>query len=354
MVYKTKHFIIYLMGIIICLMGTLVLMVGIGIVSANAMETEDCLGCHGDSSIIDEGGERLYIKQFVGAHAEEGCEACHSVTDEHPDDGVKPTTETCDTCHDEIPDEYGSSSHSKNAACTDCHNPHAVRNYLAISGFDQNKPCAKCHKQAGHSAWLPRASLHMHAVPCITCHTNTKNYAITFYIAKRKGFNPNKKNAINLATYKDLVQIAGNKKIQSIIDTNGDGTISLAELKSFNSNPKYKDVWLWGMMTATEVSHDYGVFDNRKDCTFCHVAGPKALQASYVAFPEQDGTYNRVAVEKGAPLDMLFATPNFYMVGAGRNNILNFIGLILVAGGVGAALLHGTFRFLTRKNRRKH
>ncbi len=344
--------------LISCLIGVVVLLGYVGITSVNAMETDDCLGCHGDSSIIDEGGKALYIDgaQFAGtAHAEEGCTACHSVTDDHPDDGVKPTTESCDTCHDDISAEYGDSPHAKNATCVDCHNPHKVKDPLALSGFDVDKKCAKCHEDVGHGDALPRPILHMQAVSCTTCHTDTKKFVVTFYLEKVDGVNVGNKNAINLATYADLRQLVGDKnKVQSIIDTDGDGLISLAELKKFNSNPQYKKLRLWGMLTTDTVSHQYGIFKNRQDCTFCHAAGPKAMQTSYVAFPKQDGTYSRVAVEKGAPLDMLFATPDFYVVGAGRNNILNIVGLLILAGGFGAALLHGTFRFLTRKNRRKH
>ena len=350
MVIKTKTF-------IICLIGSLIWMLGIGITSVSAMETEDCLGCHGDSSIVEEGGKRLYIdgtKFAATAHAEEGCTACHSITDEHPDDGVKPTTGTCDMCHDDIAGEYAKCPHAKNAVCIDCHNPHTVRPYPALSGFDQNRPCAKCHEQVGHSQWLPRAGLHMEAVPCITCHTNTKNCAITFYIEKTKGPKAGKRGIIELATYKDLTQFIGKKGPQALIDTNGDGTISMVELRKFNTNSGYKGLRLWGMMTAEKVSHSFGIFDNRKDCSFCHVAGPKALETSYVAFPKQDGTYTRLTVEKGAVLNPLLATPNFYMVGAGRNNILSIIGLLILAGGLGAVFLHGTFRFLTRKNRRKN
>ncbi len=349
MLIKTKPF-------VICLIGCLMWMIVFAITSVSAMETEDCLGCHGDSSIIEEGGKRLYIdgaKFAATPHADEGCTACHSVTDEHPDDGVKPTTGSCDMCHDDIAAEYGASSHAKHATCTDCHNPHTVRAYTSLSGFDQNRPCARCHKGVGHSQWLPRSGLHMEAVPCITCHTNTKSCAITLYIEKTRAPKSGR-NGVVLATYKDLIKFVGKKGPESLIDTNGDGKISIAELSKFNTDSRYRGTGLWGMMTTEKVSHDFGIFNNRQDCSFCHVSGRKALETDYVAFPEKDGTYKRVAVEKGATLNPLFATSNFYMVGAGRNNILSIIGLLILAGGLGAVFLHGTFRFLTRKNRRKN
>jgi len=119
-------------------------------------------------------------------------------------------------------------------------------------------------------------------------------------------------------------------------------------------NSKYKSVGLWGVLSTKTASHSYGIFEDRRDCSFCHAAGPKAMQTCYVAFPNQDGTYSRVAVEEGAVLDPLFATSDFYMVGSTRNDILSILGLLIIAGGLGAACLHGTFRILTQKNRRKH
>jgi hypothetical protein len=384
--------------LIICIFGFVMLMTGIGITSSSAMETDECLECHGDSSIIDEGGERLYIDgtQFASTkHAEDGCGSCHYVTDDHPDDGIKPGKESCDMCHEDTIEEYSKGLHAENAECTDCHNPHAakglkpfgescgmchedgveeylksphaekaacsdchsphtVKSYLVTSGLDKNKQCTICHENVGHSEWLLRNKLHMQATTCISCHTDSKGIVITMYIEKRDGVRPDKEGEIDLATYKDLTQLVGDKEVQSLIDTNGDGSITKAELREFNMNSKYKDVGLWGMLSTETASHGYGIFEDRRDCSFCHAAGPKAMQTCYVAFPNQDGTYNRVAVEEGAVLDFLFATPDFYMVGSTRNNILSIVGLLIIAGGLGAALLHGTFRILTRKNRRKH
>jgi len=395
---ERKRMVLKVKFLIICIFGFVMLMAGIGINSSSAMETDDCLGCHGDSSIIDEGGERLYIDgaQFAGTkHAEDGCGSCHFVTDDHPDDGIRPGKESCDTCHEDTIDELSKGLHAGNAECTDCHNPHAakglkspgescgmchedaveeylksphaekaacsdchsphtVKSHLSISGFEKNRRCATCHDNVGHSEWLLRSRLHMQATTCISCHTDSKGIVIAMYIEKRDGVRPDKEGEIDLATYEDLMQLVGDGGVQSLIDTNGDGSITMAELKDFNKNSKYQDVGLWGVLSTETASHSYGIFEDRRDCSFCHAAGPKAMQTCYVAFPNQDGTYSRVAVEEGAVLDPLFATPDFYMVGSTRNDILSILGLLIIAGGLGAASLHGTFRFLTRKNRRKH
>lgn len=77
------------------------------------------------------------------------------------------------------------------------------------------------------------------------------------------------------------------------------------------------------------------------------------MQDSYVALPQGDGTYRRLPLAKGATLDALFGTPDFYMVGATRSRTLNIIGLLIVLGGFAMPVGHGTMRLLTRKNRRK-
>ena len=77
------------------------------------------------------------------------------------------------------------------------------------------------------------------------------------------------------------------------------------------------------------------------------------MQASYVAFPEKNGMYSRVAVEKGAILDILYGTPDFYMLGTTRSATLSMIGAVIAACGLMVPIVHGAFRFLTRKKRKE-
>lgn len=313
-----------------------------------------CLECHGDSGTV---GEMLAIDRgdYAGTpHAEMGCSACHvSVSGSHPDDGNIPSKATCEDCHQEVAREYAASSHGGYAACRDCHDPHSVRGVTEVSGYDLNRPCAACHEDQEmntlHAQWLPQAQLHMGALSCITCHTGSENYVITLYLIHRA---PGEVfGDFALAGHEELKGLVAGGDVRNLIDTDGNRFISLEELRVFNGSSRYGSFRLQGMMAPQKVTHSFQILENRWDCSFCHASGPKAMQESFVAFPQNDETYMRVGVEKGAVLDLLNGTPDFYILGATRSETLNIIGLMILAGGLVMPIGHGTLRLLTRRNR---
>jgi hypothetical protein len=339
----------------------LLMMVFVSGTAAAGAQNDLCLSCHGTKGIIKEGGERLYIEpeQFSATtHALIGCISCHdSVTPRHPKDGSKPAKARCKECHAPIQAEYAKSLHGSKALCNDCHNPHEVKPPLAVSGDYLNSKCARCHDMSktvkSHDKWLPQADLHIEALPCITCHTGSQNYVITMTIENRKQGPP--RGDFKPATFEELSALKPvNGDISRLIDKDGDGFISLKELRRFNHEARSTGMRLWGMMMPEVVTHSYQILDNRWDCSFCHASGPKAMQTSYVAFPAKNGSVTRVAVEKGAILDILYGTPDFYMLGSTRSTALNIIGALIIVGGMMMPVCHGTFRFLTRKNRKEH
>ena len=348
-------------------MGGLLKNVGLGLAlavlgglfpwGAQALENETCLACHSDAQIVAP--EQVINPRLFDhtAHAELGCPACHeSVTEHHPDDGIPPSKAGCRDCHQQIAEEYARTDHAANTGCGDCHNPHAAHATREVSGQDMNRPCATCHEPpatvAAHADWLPQAQLHLEMLPCVTCHTGSRNYVITLYLSQPR-YEPDKpvrQGVFELVDYDRLRALAGDRDPAILIDADGDGFVTLAELKRFNgsrSNP----LRLKGMLTPEIVSHDLQILDNRWDCTFCHASGPGAMQTSFVAIPRADGSYARLPVEKGAILDALNGTPDFYMMGATRNASLNLLGLVILAGGLVMPVGHGFLRFLTRKNR---
>jgi hypothetical protein len=326
--------------------------------AAFAADNSDCLGCHADADAV---GDRFHIDPVrfdTTAHADIGCQECHvSVTADHPDDGLTPSKASCNECHADIDTEYAASNHFDMASCNDCHNPHVVRGATAVSGQAMNDKCATCHGTLEtvlqHAEWLPQADLHLEMLPCISCHTASLDNVITLYIVKRKDSSLFR-GGFALASHAELQELAGGKSIQSLIDTNEDDYISLAELRMFNRDRENTRLRLQGMITPETVTHDFRTLDNRWDCTFCHATGPAARQTSFVALAQQDGSFQRIAAEQGAVLDALYGTPDFYMVGATRSKALDYIGLVIIAGGMVMPIGHGSLRFLTRKNRQQN
>ena len=322
--------------------------------SFGARENSQCLECHGEHSIVDQGGERLYVDPFLFAnttHKVIGCVSCHdSVTDRHPEDGAKPSHASCQECHGAVIQEYAKSLHGKNANCTDCHNPHQARKLAYVSGVEVNAMCSRCHKLPktveNHKKWLPQAAFHLDMLPCITCHTSSKNYFINLFIEKQDS-----KGEFHLVTYDELSRLTRENGITYLINTNGDTFISLQELRKVNKMDRPMGVRLRAILTPEVMTHNFQILANRRNCTFCHVSGTRNSVTSFVSFPTAAGTYKRVPVEKGALLDIFYGTPDFYMTGATRSIVLSIIGAIILACGVVIPLGHGTLRFLTRKRR---
>ena len=335
-----------------------VFMLSTATVSAAIPENEKCITCHGRREIKSPPGKNVYIDQVKFAattHSIVGCTSCHDrVSSGHPADGSAPPRATCRDCHGPVFEEYSKSLHGSKAGCNDCHNPHEVKLPMFMSGEEINGKCAKCHDTRkiiqSHSKWLTQADLHIDSLLCITCHTGSKDYVITMTIESHL---PGSQNAFKTATYEELAKLTNGQDIARLIDLNGDNLVSLQELREFNHRLRGQNMRLWGMMTPEVVTHSYQILENRWDCSFCHASGPKAMQKSFVAFPEKNGGFARLAVEKGAILDILYGTPDFYMLGTTRSTALNIVGALIIVAGLSFPVGHGFFRFLTRKNRKE-
>ena len=328
-------------------------------VFAAAPGNDACMSCHGRKDIKNPPGLNVFIdpvKFSATSHSIVGCTSCHDrVSAGHPGDRNTPPRAACGDCHNPVYEEYAKSLHASKAGCTGCHNPHEVRLPLVMSGDDINRKCAKCHDTRktiqSHSKWLPQAELHIDSMPCITCHTGSKDYVIIMSIESRL---PGSGDNFKITTYDELATLAKAEDVSNVIDLNNDKLISLAELRDFNHQLRGRNMRLWGMMVPETVTHSYQILENRWDCSFCHASGPKAAQKSFIAFPDKKGGYTRVAVEKGAILDILYGTPDFYMLGSTRSTPLNIIGALIVLAGLSFPVCHGFFRFMTRKNRKEN
>jgi predicted CXXCH cytochrome family protein len=325
-----------------------------GFAFGNPEKNDPCLRCHSSMTAV---GEKSYVDPVrfsQSMHARIGCATCHdSIGATHPDGSRTPIKTACVDCHQTIAEEYSRSMHVKNASCTGCHDPHTVLTLAEVSGAEVKRQCANCHTKtkmsASHSRWLPQADLHLATIPCITCHIESKELMVTINVVKRHGGSVD--DGLKPVSHGELKKLARGGNIESLIDTNVDGTVSLSELRSFNFNPLYSEYCLAGVMTPSKISHDFKILNSRWDCTACHAKGPSTIQSSTVAFPTEDGSYKFMTVEKGAVIEALNGIPDFYLMGATRSDLMSKLGLVILGGGMVMPVGHGMLRFLTRKNR---
>ncbi|GAM10501.1 doubled CXXCH motif protein [Geobacter sp. OR-1] len=313
-----------------------------------------CLTCHSSVGAVGKNNYIDPMKFSRSTHARIGCSTCHdAIGSTHPDGRRSGISTGCLDCHQAIGAEYVNSDHVRNASCGSCHNPHTVLTLSEISSEEVRRQCSGCHKPemmwSQHARWLPQAELHLETIPCITCHTESRELVVTISIVGKKmaesgtGLQP-----VSHAALKRLVQ---GGDIRRIIDRDGDQSVSIAELKDFHKNPLYDEYCLAGVMTPSKISHTFKIINNRWDCTYCHAKGPGAVKSSSIILPMEDGSVTSIPVEKGAILEALNNIPDLYLMGSSRNEFMNKIGLAILGGGMVMPVGHGVLRFLTRRNR---
>ena len=317
-------------------------------------KNSNCLQCHSSVAAV---GKKRYVdpmKFTRTTHARIGCSTCHdSIGSSHPDGSVSRISTGCLDCHKDIGAEYANSDHVRNASCGSCHNPHTVLTLSEISSEEVRRQCSNCHKHetmwSRHARWLPQAGLHLETIPCITCHTESRELVVTISIIRKhqsKG-----EDGLETVSHAELKKLAKGGDIKRILDRDGNNSVSIWELKEFNKNPLFDEYCLAGVMTPSQISHSFKIINNRWDCTYCHAKGPGAVKSSSIALPLDDGSVTSIPVEKGAGLEALNSIPDLYLMGSSRNAMMNKIGLAILGGGMVMPVGHGMLRFLTRRNR---
>jgi len=323
----------------------------------SALNNETCLKCHKDKELVGDVNQ-INPKAFQHTtHSQIGCKTCHNtIADNHPNGAKVAQTTTCADCHNDVATQYSVSKHSLSVTdCGSCHNPHTVHKPGEVFALELNKTCTKCHNHnriaATHAQWLPQTNLHLGSITCVTCHTKSENYVLSVYISRRdlKGST----SGPNIADYSYLRNKTDSEDIHKLVDRNLDNYISIEELKAFNGKASNKDLYLKAILTPTKTTHAFQISDKSWNCTFCHAGGPDAAQISKLVLPKKDGTFHQMDIEKGENIAALNAIPDFYMMGSSRNNVVNVLGGVILAGGLIMPVGHGFFRFLTRKNRNK-
>ena len=110
---------------------------------------DDCLGCHGDTSLRGDKGRSLYVNathKQASVHAGLSCTDCHEDIQAYPHPR-RPKKIACASCHADAPAPVRASVHGGlgEGACQECHGPaHAVRPLGGKAG----ESCVQCHEDA--------------------------------------------------------------------------------------------------------------------------------------------------------------------------------------------------------------
>ena len=131
-----------------------------------AQDNEYCMECHSDDGLTKFVNDTLEVSLFVdldelnhSIHADFECMDCHTVSEDHPDEGsVGPLN--CAACHVDAQEEYVQSVHgiattlkgiSLAATCADCHGRHDIKSSYETDSKTHHanlaQTCGNCHSR---------------------------------------------------------------------------------------------------------------------------------------------------------------------------------------------------------------
>src|SRR5690606_15559499 len=98
--------------------------------------------------------------------------------------------------------------------------------------------------------WLPQTEVHLASLPCISCHTGSEKLALELYLIKEG--QQTAEGDFELAGHAELAALTGSEEVSRLIDGDGNGQVSIDELRAFNRNPDYRSFRLHGMMVPAQ------------------------------------------------------------------------------------------------------
>ncbi len=319
---------------------------------------EACKKCHADKhSAVRESIHFKLISE--GNNKAPGCTDCHGFHNVGP----KATYETlsgvpCKGCHEDVFKRYQKSVHGLAKAkghtgaplCSSCHFAHEVK----ISAMNERikTACLGCHKEAEakHEKWLPNAGLHLSAVACAACHSPNTAKGIQLRLYDQNTDKP--------FTEEQVAKLLGAEYqaiLQRISAHGGEGLESdelwdiVRKLNDKGTNAK---VTFLGRMDVSDgaESHQLALKKNAvRDCEQCHTSESEFFKSVTVAVVKADGRLQNFKA-KPEVLGSVFSVVSlkqFYVLGSTRLKALDWIGILMVFGGLSVPLAHITLRVLT-------
>jgi hypothetical protein len=333
-----------------------------------------CSRCHADKSTAIKGNIHYNLSFEVGdtlisqgnpkAPVCTDCHGFHKV-------GPKETYDTlsgvpCRKCHEQIFKLYSKSVHGlarangehKAPLCFSCHFAHEVKPVAMAERI--KTACLGCHKEVetAHRKWLPNADLHLSMVSCASCHSPGSKKGIYLRLVDDNTGKP--------FTEDQMAELLGTgyEDVKRMLSAHGEG-IDSAELWSIvqrlNEKGTNAKITFYGRMDVSDGSDAHRLSFKKnavKDCEQCHAAGSGSFRDVTVAIVRADGklaTYKAKPEVLGSVVSLL-SLRQFYVLGGTRLKALDWIGLVMVFGGMLVPIGHITARVLTAplRERRKN
>jgi hypothetical protein len=311
-----------------------------------------CIDCHKKTVKLYDDSVHAAMVQH-GSDKAPMCTDCHDVHTVR-DHKIVENAEAvpCQKCHEGVVSAFNKSIHGEDGeglVCADCHRTHDVR--AASFGDALKKNCLSCHKEtvAQHAAWLPNTGRHLEAVTCSACHT------------------PGAERRVSLRLYdgdKQAAEKAGSPhfvRLTSAADkapSGLDGRELWGLLGEFKANNEGAKLMLRGRLEVKSGEQAHGLAAKAKavkDCYACHQAGAEPFQSVSVTMAGPDGRPLRHEAKADVltSIESLGALRGFYALGGTRIELLDWLLLLALAGGIGLAGLHLTALLLTRGGRER-
>jgi len=329
-----------------------------------------CNSCHADKAALVKGGVHYNLSfQVADILIRRGnlnapvCTDCHGFHTVGPKDSYETISGVpCRKCHEDIFAIYGKSMHGmarargehKAPLCSSCHFAHEV-GFTAMT--DKMKAaCLGCHKDAedAHKKWLPNAELHLSAIACAACHAPAAGKGIYLQVIDR--------NTGKQISEGKLLELLGTDaaSLAERLNAHGEGVDSgelSFILRQLNKKGAQVNVTFVGKMDVTRYSDAHQLSLRKsavKECESCHSKDSKFFKNVTLAVIKADGRMATFSAQTDTigSLGSARATGSFYVLGGTRITMLDWLGMLMIVGGMLLPIAHIAVRIMTVSHRR--
>lgn len=233
--------------------------------------------------------------------------------------------------------------------CSSCHFAHDVT--VANLTDKIKNACFGCHKgiEAVHEKWLPNSGLHLSVVACAACHSPNSGRGISLRLYDQNTGKP--------FSEEQIIKLLGTnyQGLTEKMNAHGEGINSddlWGIVSRLNEKGAAAKVTFLGRMQVNNASESHMLMLKKnavKECESCHTSDSKFFRTVTVAIVKADGRLKeyKVQPEVLGSIMSIASLKQFYVLGSTRLKVLDWIGIMMVFGGMSVPLLHIAFRILT-------